>query len=82
MSIEIQSEHESEPRAHSIGWISKEDLIDCNPDREEDILLLDDMEVAHLACKVGELLQESYWTILGEVLEQYLQRKNSDKKIE
>jgi hypothetical protein len=82
MSFETSLEIDNTPESYPIGWVSREDLIDCLPDREEDILLLDDMEVAHLARKVGEALQESYWTVLGEVLERYLEHKNADKKIE
>jgi hypothetical protein len=53
MSAEISPEIEDTPKAHPIGCVSKENLIDCLPDHEEDILLLDDMEVTHLARKVG-----------------------------
>jgi hypothetical protein len=40
------------------------------------------MEVAHPAHKVGEALQDRYWTALGEVLKHYLKLKNFDKKTE
>jgi len=80
MTTEIKSEYEDESQAYSIIWVSKEDLIDCLPDREEEILQLHDMEVAQLAGKVGDALQESYWIVLSEILDQYLRRKHSEKQ--
>jgi hypothetical protein len=64
MSAETFPEIENTPESYSIGRVSREDLIDCLPDREEDILLLHDMEVAHLAYKVGMALQEVYQLVL------------------
>src|SRR5260221_14649466 len=54
------------------NFVSKEDLLFTRPDLETKILMLSDADVANIADKVGDALQETYWIAVGVVLANYL----------
>ncbi len=52
--------------------IAKEDLLDCLPDEAGRIEALTDAEMSRIAEKLGDALQEYYWTALEIILSIYL----------
>ena len=76
MSPETPLKDNKRPEPFPISWVSKEDLISCCPELEKQIQLLDASDIANIASKVGEALQESYWLALEIVLPAYLGTEN------
>jgi len=54
------------------NWVAKEDLVYCRPDLAEQIKALDESEVKHIADKIGDALQDTYWLAMGIILDEYL----------
>ena len=76
MSPEVPFKGNKRPEPFPINWVGKEDLIKCCPELEEQIQLLDASDIANIASKVGDALQESYWMALKIVLLAYLGAEN------
>ena len=64
MSPEISSQGDERLQPYPITWVSKEDLTYCCPELEDQIKSLDNSDIANIADKVGDALQESYWMVL------------------
>lgn len=54
------------------NYVSRDDLIRCWPELEHQVQSLDASEIENIADKVGDALQETYWTVLEIVLKDYL----------
>jgi hypothetical protein len=63
----------SEQQPLPTNWVSREDLIYCRPNDKDRLEALDDSEVEHIAEKIGDELQETYWLAIGIVLADYLE---------
>ncbi len=64
---------ENVPRSFPTNSVAKEDLLYCRPDLGQEIEALAESDIERIANKVGDALQENYWTALGIVLANYLQ---------
>ena len=53
------------------NWVSREDLLHCCPDLEERIRAMKPDEIATVADKVGDALQDTYWLAMDIVLRDY-----------
>ena len=62
------------------NWVAKEDLVYCRPDLAEQIKALDESEVTHIADKIGDALQDTYWLAMGIILDEYLGSEDTDDK--
>lgn len=62
---------EQEPKAFPTNWVSKEDLLYCRPDLKAQIEAMSEGEVDMIAGKIGEALQETYWSAMDIVLTHY-----------
>ncbi len=69
---------EAEPRSFPTNSVAKEDLLYCRPDLERAIEALADSDIERIANKVGDALQEDYWSALGIVLANYLPTEAKD----
>lgn len=63
---------EIEPKPIPVSWLSKDDLHYCRPDLKASIDNLDQGDVALIADKLGDALQDLYWQALNMVLADYL----------
>ena len=79
MSPEIQSKGDERLQPYPIAWVSREDLVNCCPELKEQIKSLDNSDIANIAYKVGDALQESYWMALEIILTGYLGIENNKK---
>ena len=79
MSPEIQSKGDERLQPYSIAWVSREDLVNCCPELKKQIKSLDNSDIANIADKVGDALQESYWMALEIILTDYLCIENNKK---
>jgi len=77
MSPEIPSQGDERLQPYPIAWVSREDLVDCCPELNEQIKSLDNPDLALIADKVGDALQESYWMALEIILTGYLGFENN-----
>ena len=75
MHPELRRKGDKREESSPIGWVSREDLTHCCPNLEARIMALCNLDIAKIARKVGDALQESYWTALETVLTDYLDRK-------
>ena len=71
---------EGESPSIPVCWVSKEDLLSCRPDLSQQIVGLDTNDMASIADKLGDALQETYWLALEIVLTDFLGRKNTYDK--
>ena len=53
------------------NWVSREDLLFCCPSLEKQIEAMTPDEIEHIASKIGDLLQETYWTLMDIALHEY-----------
>ncbi len=60
--------------------LGREDLLYCRPDLKEQIEALTEADIAHLADKVGDALQEAYWMAVETVLGMYLDKQDVDSE--
>ena len=56
-----------------ILWLGKDDILYCQPSNQAQLEKLDDADVELIAEKLGDALQELYWTALDIVLSEYLE---------
>jgi len=61
-----------------IPWLSKNNLLNCQPERAKQIKMLARANVEYLAEKIGDGLQDCYWISVGAILDDYF----NDEKIE
>ena len=79
MFPEIPSQGDERLQPCPIAWVSREDLVNCCPELKEQIKSLDNSDIANIAYKVGDALQESYWMALEIILTGYLGIENNKK---
>jgi hypothetical protein len=70
----ITPHHEQHRNAHAVpvSWLTQEDLLHARPDLKDKIAALGSADLAHLADKVSDGLQETYLLTLGIVLDTYV----------
>jgi hypothetical protein len=56
-----------------IIWVSREDLIHCRPDLQEQLEAMEDSDFEYIAEKIGDALQETYWLVMDTLLSTYLE---------
>jgi hypothetical protein len=61
-----------------VSWIAKEDLAYASPERADEIAALSRADMEYIAGKVGDALQDAYWTAIETVLERYFADENED----
>ena len=79
MSPELPSNNDERLQPCQIAWVSREDLVDCCPEQKDQIKSLDNSDIALIADKLGDALQESYWKALEITLTGYQGIKNNNK---
>ena len=57
-----------------ICWVSRDDLIHCQPKLVKEIKALSPADVECIADKVGDALQEDYWLAMEIVLNDFLEK--------
>ena len=55
-----------------VCWLSREDLVACRPDLADRIETMSENELASLADRLGDALQETYWIAVAVILENYV----------
>ncbi len=66
------SSTQHEPQFVPVCFVGKEDLMSCRPDLAGEITELGEDDIASIADKLGDALQETYWLALDIVLTDYL----------
>jgi hypothetical protein len=54
-----------------VSWVSREDLLCCCPGLEAKIKALRPDEIEYIAGKIGDYLQETYWTVMDMLVNEY-----------
>ncbi len=67
-------ERSGEP-SYPTNSISKEDLRYARPDLEPEIEALSEEQMRQLANRVGEIIQDEYWSAVGTVLSRVFDRE-------
>ena len=70
--------HEGDPIP--VCWLSREDLVACRPDLADRLETLPDPELASLADRLGDALQETYWLALTIILDNLVQPEPAREK--
>lgn len=63
---------ERTPLSIAVAWLSREDLLYCRPDLENEIEALDDAQLIELASQVSDALQEAHHLTMFTILSDYL----------
>ena len=58
-----------------ISWLCKDDLINCRPDLASQIEAIPQQDVAYIADKVGDSLQDTYWLAVSIILNSFFKSK-------
>jgi len=58
-------------RSFPIAWVSIDDLLDYCPSASEEIAQFTEQDLEYIAGKIGDALQETYWTAIEGVLNSY-----------
>ncbi len=69
---------ERDQQSVPVCWVGKEDMLSCRPDLTERVADLDADDLARIADKLGDALQDSYWMALEIILTDYFGSENDD----
>jgi hypothetical protein len=61
-----------------VSWIAKEDLRSVRPELADQIKTLSAAQMAYIADKVGDALQDTYWIAVEIVLDRYFADTEAD----